>query len=212
MWLYCIRHGESVYNAAGRIQGQADIPLSPRGVAQSAALADALAEAQLEAIYASPLVRAAETARPIAERLGLPLVFDDRLREIHAGIFQGLLWSEIEIRHPLEAAQWQAHDPQFVIPGGESRGALANRGQAALQAIREAGHRRAAVVSHGGLLSAAFKLLLEIPLQRTPFTLQNAAITRVIWEQEFRLVSLNETEHLRRVVALETGGSGDLAV
>ena len=88
MLLYCIRHGESSYNAEGRIQGQSDVPLSELGRRQSEAVAAALAEVPIEAVYASPLRRAMQTARPVAERLNLEIQTDPRLMEVHAGEFQ----------------------------------------------------------------------------------------------------------------------------
>jgi len=95
MWLYCVRHGESVHNAEGRIQGQADIPLSDFGRRQGEAIAAALAELPIDAIYASPLLRALETAEIVARRLSLPIRIDPRLKEIHIGVFQNRLRSEV---------------------------------------------------------------------------------------------------------------------
>ena len=73
MILYCVRHGESVYNAEGRIQGRLNVPLSELGRRQSAAAAAALASLSADALYASPLRRAMETAEIIADALGLPI-------------------------------------------------------------------------------------------------------------------------------------------
>lgn len=208
MILYCVRHGESIYNAERRIQGQTDIELSPRGRQQSAALAEALASRPIEAIYASPLQRAVQTATPIARRLNLSIQTDPRLMEIHAGIFQGMLWSEIETSHPAEAIRWRAQEPDFVVPGGESRRAIGERGRAALEEIRATGLKEVLVVAHGGVLTAALKSLLDIPAERRPFSLLNAAITKVHWDAEFRLLTLNETCHLRQAAGgpQDTGG------
>src|SRR5690554_6197641 len=137
MILYLIRHGESTYNSEGRIQGQTDIPLSPLGLRQAEAVADALSTAPIEAVFCSPLQRAMQTAQPLADRLGLVPQPDDRLKEINAGIFQGLLWKEIEQRFPAEAGPWRAQQADFVIPNGESRRQLMVRGLAVFQAIRE---------------------------------------------------------------------------
>jgi len=196
MHFYFVRHAESAYNAEGRIQGQTDIGLSPRGQRQALALAHALRSVPVDAIYASPLQRAYQTASAIAQPLQIQIQLDSRLQEIHAGIFQGLLWSEIRHSHPTEAERWLAQEPDFVIAGGESRRALGRRGRAALEAIRAAGHRAVIVVSHGGLLAAAIKELLEIPADRIPFQLLNASITRAVWHHELRLETLNQIEHL----------------
>lgn len=210
MILYCVRHGESVYNAEHRIQGQIDIPLSSRGQLQSAALAVLLAQYPIDAIFASPLQRAMQTALPIADRLGLEIRTDARLMEIHAGIFQGLQWDEIEASHPADAARWIAQEPDFVIPEGESRRALMQRGREVFESIRATGFGHVLVVAHGGVLTAALKSLLDIPAERRPFSLYNAALTRANWQKEFLLLSLNETHHLREINDARAEQGGDL--
>jgi len=210
MILYCIRHGESVYNAEDRIQGQTDIPLSDLGRRQGAAVARALADTSFDAVFSSPLVRAADTARAIADQHGVEIRFDDRLKEINAGIFQGLVWSEINALHPAEAVRWRAQEPDFVIPQGESRRQLGERGATALRTIRETGLRQVVVVAHGGVLTAAFRSLLAIPVERKPFSLFNASISVVRWDKEFQLQSLNLVDHLREVNAGHAVNSGDL--
>lgn len=210
MILYCVRHGESVFNAQKRIQGQIDIELSERGRRQSVAVAEALATMPIEAIYASPLRRAYETAVPLAKRLGLPIATDDRLKEIHAGIFQGLMWEEIESSHPEHARHWIEQQPDFVIPGGESRRALMVRGLEVFEHIREQHYQHVAIVAHGGILSAALKALFRIPAAVNPFELVNCGISRVRWDKKLKLMTLNETAHLLTVNAGDNGSTGDL--
>jgi broad specificity phosphatase PhoE len=197
MLFYLIRHGESLYNAEGRIQGQSDVALSPAGLLQAQAIADALAGEAIDAVFASPLRRAKQTAEPIAARLGVDIRCDDRLKEIHAGIFQGLLWNEIEAKFPEAARPWREQQPDFVIPGGESRRALMERGRSAFESIRETPFHRVAVVSHGGILAAALKSLLCIPAELNPFSLYNASISVLAWNGRIKLLSLNQLEHLR---------------
>jgi broad specificity phosphatase PhoE len=197
MIFYLIRHGESLYNAEGRIQGQSDIELSPLGLRQSAAIAEALAHERIDAIFASPLRRAMQTAEPIAEKLSLEVHGDDRLMEIHAGIFQDLLWAEIEVKFPDAARPWREQHADFVIPGGESRRALMIRGLAVFESIREMPYERVAVVSHGGILAAALKAILRIPAELNPFSLFNASISRLTWDTRIKLLTLNELDHLR---------------
>lgn len=210
MILYCIRHGESTYNIEGRIQGQEDTPLSPLGERQSQILAQTLATLRADAIYASPLRRAMQTAQPLANILHLEPRTDDRLKEIHAGIFQGLLSSELAERYPREAALWRSQDPEFEIPGGESRKALGIRGQAAFEAIRAAGHRVCVVVAHGGVLAAAFKALMGLPALPNPFAFFNASISILEWTDTVRAVALNQTQHLRAAGCELMTKTGDL--
>jgi probable phosphoglycerate mutase len=213
MILCLVRHGESVFNIEGRIQGRLDVALSPLGIRQAAAVADALAAeadqngAPFDAIYSSPLSRALETAHAIAARLSLEARIDPGLQKIHAGVFQGLTREEMDERFPAESKRWSAREPDFRIPDGETRRELMIRGVGALRAIRAAGHDRAIVVSHGGLLSAALKGLLEIPVNRGPFHFYNAAITRLLWQDEPIVDTFNDTAHLRQ---FGKGGFGDL--
>jgi len=201
MLLYCVRHGETTFNAEGRIQGRLDTPLSPAGESQCALIAAALAkigrQRPFDFVVSSPLRRAYETARPIAEQLGLPLRTDDRLAELHAGVFQGLLPAEMESQFPEATDRWRSHDPDYVIPGGESRRQLMTRGQAALDELLRQEGRAAVVVAHGGLLTAAFKGLLGIPAERSPFMLYNGSISTLEFSGQVKLLTLNEIEHLR---------------
>lgn len=206
MILYCVRHGETLANASGRIQGQTDSPLSELGRRQCQAVAESLVGQPIEVVYASPLQRALDSATCVAERLGVTLHVEPRLMEIHAGVFQGLSWPEIESRYPAEAARWKSHDPDFRIPQGESRRELMRRAGDAFAAVREAGHAQAVIVAHGGSLAAAFKALLGVPAERNPFNFYNGSISRIAWEKEVKLVTFNQLEHLHGLV----GGSGDL--
>ena len=196
MIFYCIRHGQTVSNAIGRIQGQSDSPLSNLGKRQCEAVAEALAELPIDAIYASPLRRAIDSAACLAARLNLELRLDDRLMEINAGLFQGLAWEEIEKLHPAEARLWKSHDPEYCIPRGESRADVARRAEAVFRDIHRAGHDSVIVMAHGGVLSAALKALLEIPPRLNPFSLENGSITTLAWDADVKLLSLNQTGHL----------------
>jgi probable phosphoglycerate mutase len=208
MLLYCVRHGESAYNAEGRIQGQSDVPLSGLGHRQSRAVAEVLSGLPVEAIYASPLRRAMQTAQPVAERLNLEIRTDPRLMEIHAGVFQEKLRSQLDELYHEQYARWKSGDPDFAVPGGESRRDLMRRGREVFEEIGRGGHSQVVVVTHGGLLAAAVKALLEIPAERHPFVLQNGSISQLeLADGRVRLLSLNQVDHLRDV---GYGGCGDL--
>jgi broad specificity phosphatase PhoE len=134
--LLLVRHGETDWNADGRLQGQTDRPLSDFGRTQAHRLADALAKEELEAIYSSDLARALETAEIVAERVGLPVLLDPDLREKDWGTWEGLTAVE---RDRVE----------FV---GESTEAHQERILRALRRISE-GHPNGGsvlVVTHGG--------------------------------------------------------------
>jgi probable phosphoglycerate mutase len=208
MILYCIRHGESTFNADGRIQGHLDPPLSELGHRQAAALAAAYGKLPIEAIYCSPLLRAKQTAAPLAAALKLELFIEPDLIEIHAGIFQGKRGDEVGFEYPHEWAVWRRGDPDYAIPQGESRRTVMIRGGAMLQTIAQGPQGQVAVVSHGGLLAGALKTMLEIPAHKHPFSIENAAIARLeITPDRVRLHTMNQSDHLR---GLELPNAGDL--
>lgn len=213
MLQYLIRHGESVSNVEERVQGQADVDLSELGRRQAARVAARSRELVASApgndspweIWSSPLKRARHTAEMIAAAVGLPLHIEERLCELHAGIFQGHLWADLETQFPEAVAQWRSGDVDYQIPGGESRAELAARGHEALQTLAARNVSGMIVVAHGGVLTAALGSLLgrEHPLlasaAQRPFTklpaLANASLTLLEWPGP-RLVSFNETAHL----------------
>jgi broad specificity phosphatase PhoE len=93
--LLLVRHGETDWNAEGRWQGHADVPLNARGREQAAALAERLCDEPIDAIYSSDLVRARHTAEIVGARLGVPVVVDPALREVDVGSREGLTWEQV---------------------------------------------------------------------------------------------------------------------
>lgn len=209
MLLYCVRHGESTYNAEGRVQGQSDVPLSELGLRQGQAVAAALRQLPIDAVFSSPLQRAFKTAEIIAETLDLKIHTDDRLKELNAGIFQDRLRCDLERLYPDEFTRWTSGDPEFVIPGGESRRDLERRGVEALLAISENNYKNVAVITHGRLLITAIKGLFGIPFDAEPQSLRNGSITCVECNgrQQARLLTIDKVEHLAH---LGQAGRGDL--
>jgi 2,3-bisphosphoglycerate-dependent phosphoglycerate mutase len=194
-----VRHGETAWNVQTRIQGQIDIGLNAHGRQQARRLARALSHERFDAVYASDLRRAADTARPVALQAGLPLHTDVALRERGFGEFEGLTWAEVEQQHPDASRRWRERDAGFGPPGGETLAAFYERAVHALAAIA-ARHRgqHVAIVTHGGVLDvlyrAASRLALDAP--RT-WQLGNASINRVLHgEQGFTLVGWNDGFHL----------------
>lgn len=179
--LLLIRHGETAWNAVGRIQGQCDVPLSARGVWQAARLAARLAAEPVAAVVASDLARATLTARPLAEALGLAVEPEARLRERDFGIFQGHTLEEIAARWPQAFRQWRARDPDWVVPEGESGTQFRVRVLAALAGLAGAHPgRTVAVIGHGGTLDVAYRharaLAWDAPREHL---MLNAGINRV---------------------------------
>jgi probable phosphoglycerate mutase len=118
--LYVVRHGETPWNVEGRYQGQLDPPLNENGRQQAEATAHKLAALGFEAIYSSDLARARQTAEALAEKAGLPVQLDPRLREIDQGKWQGVLIGDIRAGWPGEIEGWESRPWECPPPGGES--------------------------------------------------------------------------------------------
>jgi broad specificity phosphatase PhoE len=157
--LCLIRHGETPWNRAGRWQGHADPDLTEEGLAQALTLAAELAAEHAvrpwTRLYSSDLARARSTAAPVAERLGLPLAVDARLRELDVGRWSGLTRGEIESRDTELLRAFERGEPDVRPGGGETRIEIRERSHAFLReiAVREAGER-ILVVTHLGVIRA----------------------------------------------------------
>jgi phosphoserine phosphatase len=195
-----VRHGESTYNAEGRIQGQQDAPLSARGREQAARIGERLRSYTFDACYASDLARAADTARAIMRHHpAVPFELTTLLREIKFGIFEGRIMPEIAEMYPEEYAQWMEDRRAFVPPGAESGDDLSARAGRALRWLRERGHSGTVlVVAHGAILNAFLGQFLRLDSEsRYRFHFDNTALA-VVEDEPFgpRLLLANDTSHL----------------
>ncbi|HSN30746.1 MAG TPA: histidine phosphatase family protein [Kofleriaceae bacterium] len=151
MRLYLVRHGETAWNAAGRLQGSTDVPLNDTGRAQARALAAAFSRFAIAHVFTSDLQRSRETGTIIAESLGLPPPEVERdLRERRFGIFEGLTRDEIHARYP---DQWRAWTGRTAMPeGGEPVESSVGRMRGALERVWAQLTGPALVISHGGIM------------------------------------------------------------
>lgn len=149
--LIVLRHGRTEWNATGRFQGQADIPLDDRGQAQARRAAAVLAELAPSAIVASDLVRATQTAEPLAKLTGLTVRTDRRLREIHVGSWEGVTMDRVAEVDPDLGARFLAGEDVRRSATGETVGEVAVRVAEALAEICDAAAdgSTVVVVMHG---------------------------------------------------------------
>ena len=197
-----IRHGETEWNAAGRVQGHSESPLSERGRTQAAALAARLALAPLHAIYASDLGRALDTAAPIAAAHGLPVHSLVNLRERHYGDWEGLTLTDLETDYP---ADWHRYHKlrefDFPVPGAETWPEVKARVVSTLHEIltnHTGREETVALVGHGGSLRMAVLDALQAPLATLlRVRLDNASLSRLDYPtlEDGRVIFLNDTSH-----------------
>ena len=157
--IYIARHGETSYNAEGRVQGQLDIPLNRRGLEQAEALRETLRGVRLDAIYTSPLVRNVTTAGIIAD--GRPVRVLSSLSERNQGRFQGLLAASVA-----DFAR-RMTDPRDDMDGGETTYQLETRARRALASIRRLNPSGSVlVVGHFLTNQMLLRELLKLPTER----------------------------------------------
>jgi probable phosphoglycerate mutase len=192
-----VRHGETTWNAEGRVQGQLDAPLSARGVRQAEALAARMAPERFDALFASDLSRAHDTARRIAAQSGATIRLDSRLRERHYGRFEGLTWVEIKLKYRDEYERYRG--PAFqgsVIPGGELLEDFKARVMEVMQEIA-ADRAHALVVAHGGLVDLMYREAMHLD-RETPrdYALPNASVNRFRYDGAWKVEVFGDVGHL----------------
>lgn len=197
--IYLVRHGESVYNCEGRIQGQQDVPLSQTGIRQATLLANRLESTNISAVYTSDLERAIATARIIATRLGLEVENTPLLRESKLGIVEGLTREEIEKLYPVELHEWRRNPQIARPPGAESVSNVISRSKQFLEHIvpRHAPESHILIVGHSGSIRGLIVAALNLPEHAyKALSIHNASISVLEISSRSTLCLLNDTCHL----------------
>jgi broad specificity phosphatase PhoE len=194
------RHGETDYNAAGRMQGHLDSALTEAGWNQARFAVPALARFEPDVVIASDLRRAMDTATVFTESMGVPLRVDKRLRETHLGEWQGLTGAEVDADWPGERERWR-FDATWAPPGGESRIEVAARAAEVVSDLCDSAEDLATVLlaAHGGLITALTARLLSLPVAAWP---QLGGIGNCHW------VELSRREEVWRLHAYNAGMHG----
>ena len=179
-----VRHGQSQGNAEGRFGGHTATPLSPRGRSQAEAAARALASEKISAIYSSDLLRAVQTAEPLARLTGLEIRRTAAFRERGIGVMEGLTFEEAAAQHPEHYAALIRRDFEHVILGGESYRQTLDRASEKLDhAIQKQRGGRICVFAHTGticILTLHLMGALDAPeLRPVWISTANCGITRI---------------------------------
>lgn len=204
MKLYLVRHGESESNRQGYFAGQIDTPLTALGHEQARCVAAFFRDIDVEAVYASSLSRAMETARPTAEQHGLPVIPEAGMREVAAGDWEGMPFPDLPLRYPEEYAVWNTDIGNVRFPNGETMEEAALRAQEALRRIAGAHPDGTVVVaSHGGIIRALLALWEYGSVQAMQHAgwAPNASVSEISCENDaFRVVRSGMVEHLGNLV------------
>jgi broad specificity phosphatase PhoE len=202
MKIYLIRHGQTDWNIAGKIQGSHDIPLNETGRGQALKLAEAMDVRPVSKIFSSPLDRAANTAALIGKRHNMGICLMKQLVEVEFGKWEGLTWAEIEKEYPEEFKRWTINPETAAPPGGERLESIRSRCIEAWNEIRKitAGNEDVAIVSHGATLGHLFSFMMGYDTKKDHGIVENASITTIEFNpvtEEFQLLERNESAHLK---------------
>lgn len=201
-----VRHGETAWNAEGRIQGHLDVPLNPTGLAQADAVGERLRAEAFDRIYASDLARAFCTALPAVGGNEDRIQREQRLRERHLGVLQGLTTDEAAAGAPEAWQAFRARHPDLPLEGGESLGDFSRRVIGLMTDLvhRHAG-QRILLVTHGGVLDVAYRHATGMPFSALrDFPIYNASVNVLrhrdgIWS----VVSWGDVGHLPQERAMD---------
>lgn len=199
MELYLVRHGQSVGNTQPD-RDMPDSPLTEHGHAQAARVAIYLREHGIGAIYASPLIRAMQSAQPLARLLGLPIHVMKALYEVREGSrFIGLSQQSLLESVPEAIFEDTMETDGWECPGGDRPETVRRRAQEALRQLRACGEQRIAVFCHGNFNEYLLRETLGIPsAARIRFPQENTGVNHIVFgEEETELLKLNDTGHLQ---------------
>jgi probable phosphoglycerate mutase len=159
------RHGETDWNMTGVLQGWIDVPLNDNGRKQAFEMADTFKDSGFSRVWTSPLSRASETARIVAEVLGLPSpIHSEGLKERNFGRVQGMTKQDLSVLHPGLHADIMRRDPACHFEEGESPDQFADRVVAALHEIaRRHPGERVLAVTHGWVMDVITRHVRRLP-------------------------------------------------
>jgi phosphoserine phosphatase len=198
--LFLVRHGETDWNKLGRFQGQNDIALNYRGLAQAQDTARAAIAWKPIALYSSPLHRTMQVAEAISRLVGVAVIPEPRVQELDLGELDGVTGEEMQSGWPQVYETWRNKPAIVVLPGGESLAQLQERAWQAVLDLEQA-HREddaVVVISHNFTIRAICSKLLEMPLANFHRTYLSLGSVSVIESglRGWRLLSYNSICHL----------------
>jgi probable phosphoglycerate mutase len=201
-----IRHGETEWNLSGRWQGHADSPLSPCGLSQAKALGERILGEEFDFYFSSDLGRAMHTSKLVGGPSGMIAESNSGFRERDLGVLEGLNTNEMEKSQPGAYKSFRNDGPDFQVPNGESFRQFYDRCANAIEELAQKYRGgRIAVVTHGGVLGAIFRYVLNIPLEaERNFVLLNCSINRIEKKESgWHLISWGDVAHLKDLNSLD---------
>ncbi|HPW45152.1 MAG TPA: histidine phosphatase family protein [bacterium] len=177
-----VRHGQTDWNVEKRVMGRLDVPLNDIGKKQAEGIAQYLASAKIDAIHASPVLRAAQTAQAIASKHPkIKIIMDERLSEINYGDWVKKSFADVEREYPEVWKNYHLKPAKVEIPGGESIADVAKRTKELIDdVISSYSKGRVVFVSHADVIKVALLNLLSMDMDRIyQFGVDNCSMTLV---------------------------------
>jgi probable phosphoglycerate mutase len=206
MKLTVVRHGETNWNKERRIQGQIDVPLNAKGIAQASAVANKLKAEVFDGIVSSDLSRAKQTADP-NKKTDTQLTLEPLIRERHLGVLEGLFVSDAKKKNEKDLRAFQERSFTHTPAGAESMEEFVRRVKKSLTIIHQKFKKSSVlVITHGGVIDILWRLANKIePGSKATLPIGNGSIHHFIYNPETESVdieSFNQIEHLTRSIVL----------
>lgn len=201
-----VRHGETEWNIAMRLQGKQDSPLTENGYLQVEMVTRALRNKTFDAIISSDLGRAIDTANIINRYHNKNVIFNENLRERNFGVMEGLTREEIKERFKEVFDGYMLRKEHYEIPEGESLVAFYNRVSGEINKIAEEySGENILIIAHGGVLDCMMRMIFNIPLSsRRAFSIYNAAINTFSYSnKKWTLEQWGNTDHFNDVESMD---------
>lgn len=194
MEIYFVRHGQTDYNILGKYYGKTDIPLNKIGEKQAREMAKFLSRVPIEKIITSPLKRAYDTARIIAEEREIPIEKEELLCEQDFGIFEGKSYIELQKEYPAELRAWNEDFSNTAPKGGESFRQVRERIDRFIEKLREQEEERILLVAHKGSFGHFFASILGLSLEGFwNFTFEQGCYSKISIEDGYAIIrKINE--------------------
>jgi len=200
--IYLVRHGETEWNKEKVFRGGIDIPLSERGRKEALALAEFLAKERIQFIYCSPLKRAKETSKPLAEKTGIKTEILEGLIDMNFGEWEGKSISDVEKDYPELFKLWVSQPEKVVFPKGETLSQVRDRAMSALKrVVKNHSEGTGVVISHRVICKLLLLSVLGAEISSFWRVQQDLACVNLLeWAQNHWVVHLvNETYHLKSI-------------
>ena len=196
-----IRHGETEWNRLRRFQGHSDLPLNNKGISQARALAQALKNETIDAMYSSPLKRSVETARLIGEfHPSTTLIKESDLKEMNLGDFEGIEAQQWAEHHKEFRKAWNENPADLTMPGGESLREVQLRASDSLERISESHEPDSTLLicSHNFVIVSLLCFISKTPLNQFRKLQQDTAALNVFYKHgmDYHLEIVNDCRHL----------------